>query len=328
MKFFRVFIAALCVGLVSCDVHESDADCEVEMRLSFRFTRGGDNHFNANEVPSLSIFVFDKNETFVGRYDELNNTLFDEYYVMTLPLMPGDYKFVVWGGLNDTNYYLSTNGRGANSTLAPVVGRTKLNDFALRIKRNTRNELTEKKNYVEVVPGALFFGTSKLETIAPNTSRELVIDLQKHTRRINLTVLGMPPAKTRALYDHMNITLDAPNGSYNFAGGMTNDRDPLTWIQHDVADDGDLTQTSTIYTLRTMFEDNHTLRVHNRSTSLDFYSADLLRDYIRKHPDYRRQEDVDAEDEYDITVDLRAPLAIMISVNGWDFQHTGGTIIQ
>ncbi len=107
---------------------------------------------------------------------------------------------------------------------------------------------------------------------------------------------------------------------------MAPDCAPLHYVQHDADEDGNITQTSTIYTLRTMYGDDHPLSIYNTSKGREFYNADLLRDYIGKVPQYATQDAVDAEDEYNITVDVRSNLTATVTVNGWNVGISGNII--
>ncbi len=218
MKNFKkivrmLLVPVLCAGMTACNFTEDTTECQVNMQLTFRFTKDGQEQFGT-QVPSLSVFVFDEEDKFVGRWDENDSTMFRTEYTMSLPLPPGKYSFVAWGGLSDPNYYLSTPGQGHSHVLTPVVGETTIGDFAVRIARTTRNSFTEQRNVVDHVPGALFFGHTGQRTLEVGDDNEVVINLMKHTQRINLTIIGMPDATTRAgNYDHMDITLSSANGS-------------------------------------------------------------------------------------------------------------------
>jgi hypothetical protein len=198
----------------------------------------------------------------------------------------------------------------------------------MRMARQTRNDYTGQGNFVDQIPGGLFFGDTNLRTLEMGVDNTIVVDLMKFTKQINITVIGLPDAIKRAnQWPHIDITLNASNGSYGFGGMPTTDRQPLTYIQHDINSDGDITQTSTLYTLRMMFEDDHTLSIYNTSTGRELYVKDALRDFIRKVPAYSTQEGVDAEDVFNITIDLRSHLGVTVTVNGWNV-GISGSIIQ
>lgn len=332
-----LLVGAMCLTMTSCnpfDLSDYEEDCVVDMRLTFRFSRYG-AELLAQEVPSLSVFVFDANDLFVGRFDEMEAANITEHYTMTVPLPPGTYRFVTWGGLVDPNYYLSSPDMELGYVLNPVVGETTLQEFAVRIARQARNSHRPTlSNFVDAVPGALFFGNTEQITITATADQQIELPLIKYTNTINLTVIGLPESThTRAnSYSYMDISLLSPNGSYDFYGDIASNRQMLTYPQHNVTDDGVLTQTSTIYTIRPVFGNEHTLSFYNTETNEEFYSADILNDYIRKTVDssgqyiYNTQAAVDMEDTFNIELDLRSPVNVTVTVNDYHVNSTGSSI--
>jgi hypothetical protein len=304
------------------------------MRLTFSFTRDGADHFGA-EVPSLSVFVFDEQGLFAGRWDETDNSKFGADYTMNLPLAPGTYSFVAWGGLVDPNYYLSSPNAGVDSRLDPVVGETTLEELILCIAHQVRNSYDSPQNYVDYVPGALFFGHTAQLTIEANKEQSHEIPLLKYTNTIYLTVIGLPDSgvMTRAnAYSHFDVTIQSPNCTYDFNGQLTTDRVPLTYVQHDAADSGPLTQSSSFHTMRLVLGNQYMLRFYNTETGENYYSARLLEDIISKVKDgsgqfpYDTQEELNGEDVYHIELDLRPEMGVTIKVNGWTINSYGGDI--
>jgi hypothetical protein len=345
----------LCLSLGSCDLSEDLSECvtEVEtgdMALTFRFTRDGANLFGT-EVPSLSVFAFDEYGLFVGRFDEPDRTKFTEEYAMRLPLPPGEYRFVVWGGLSDPNYYIGSMFREYGHVASLVVGGTSIEELTLRVARNTRNSYTEEKTFVDHIPGALFYGRTEPVTLLANEEREVTVDLKKLNKQINLTVIGLPEATTRAsAYDHMDISLGSANGCYDFMGVMAEDRQHLTWVQHDVADgtttvtDEDTqiesevpTQTSTLHTLDMQFGHDYTFTVYNTEKG-GTYEEDMLSEYIYKTKGgkYDTQEEVDAEDVFDVVIDISdktnwnpegdSYVGVTVTINGYEVENPGSII--
>ncbi len=342
MKFFKSILwltAALCTGVLpGCNLSEDMTDCPVEMKLTFRFSRHGEVLLG-REVPSLSVFVFDAGDRFVGRWDEMDAAAITADYTMALPLAPGTYRFVVWGGLSDDNYYLSSPGKGHGNVLVPIVGQTTFDEFAVRIARHTRNHHTGALHFVDVVPGALFFGSTPKMEIEAGSSPNVDIELVKYSNTFNLTVTGLPAGSTTraSSFPHIDVNLHSPNGCYAFSGETASDGARLTWPQHDSDHGPAQALTSTIHTLRPVFGSEHTLEFYNTDTGEVYYSADLLDDLIRKTQDaagnyiYGSQAAVDAEDTYDITIDLSpkdgsTQLGVSVTINGWQVNNWGEDI--
>lgn len=320
-------VMALCLTFVGCDVAEDETDCMVDMQLTFRFTKNdGADHFGV-EVPSLSVFVFDESRKFVGRWDEWDSSKFGTSYTMPIRVQPGTYSFVVWGGLNDTNYYLCAPGSAHGQTTGLSVGQTGMADVMLRLTGDTRNSYLTQKHYVDYVPSSLFFGRTGQVTLERNTNHTITVDLNKNSTQINLTVVGLPESTTRAgSYSHIDIYMDSPNGGYDFWNGLEESGRTFTYVQHNAASSGANIQTSRMHTLKMQYNNGHNLTIYNTETAKAIYTADLLEDYIRKVPAYTSQAAVDLEDEFDITIDLTTSLGVSVTVNGWDVGISGNVI--
>lgn len=331
MKLFKSImliwlpIAAMCLAMTACDVAEDETDCIVEMKIRFRFTKNDGSDYFGSEVSSLSVFAFDAARKFVGRWDEYDNSKFGNDYSMLIPLPPGDYSFVVWGGLQDTNYYLCGGSQQHGQTLDPVVGQTTMSELMLRLSCNTRNSHTTQMHYVDYIPTALFHGVTNQMNLSDQTGEDITIDLKKNSTQINLTIIGLPPSTTRNPAQHMDIYMESPNGGYNFWNDLEANGRTFTYVQHNTAGNTEI-QTSSLYTLKMQYGNGHRLTIYNTDTGSEFYTADLLEDYIRKVPAYNSQDAVDAEDVFDITIDARSNLGVTITVNGWNVGVSGNVI--
>lgn len=96
-------VAVLCGGLMSCDaLHENLEPCPQGARLRFVYNY---NMESANAFPSqvdcLTLLVYDEKGVFVDSFTETSDVLADEDWRMTIPLGPGKYRFVAWGGMAD-----------------------------------------------------------------------------------------------------------------------------------------------------------------------------------------------------------------------------------
>ncbi len=332
MKIFKRIIltclpaAALCAAMLSCNVSEDESDCVVDMKLTFRFTKDGQEMFGT-EVPSLSVFVFDEDDRFIERKDEYDSSKFGTDYYMPISLKPGTYRFVVWGGLDDANYRIHADKSLAQPS-APVAGQTELAKMALRLACDSRPGCTgAEKHFVDYAPGALFFGNTAQLALAANKTQTITIDLAKDSKLINLTVIGMTLPTRANDYPHMDISLDAPNGAYDFANNTIEAGcRTYTYVQRNAECEGDATQVSVISSMQMKFNRGHKLTIYNTETNADFFSVDVLDDIIAKAQAYSTQAAVDAEDEFDITIDLRSPVGAVITVNGWNVEVNGGDI--
>ena len=104
MPMVRVWLMSLilAVGCISCNTIFTDqSDCPrgVSLRFVYDYNMEYANAF-PSKVHCLSVYVFDENGQFVGRYDETTDVLRDESYRMEMKLDEGTYTLLAYGGLS------------------------------------------------------------------------------------------------------------------------------------------------------------------------------------------------------------------------------------
>lgn len=315
-------VATVCAGTTACDVSEDESDCVANMQLTFSFTKDGTEHFGT-EVPSLSVFVYDDGERFAGRWDENDNSKFSTDYTMTLPLPPGTYSFVVWGGLKDNHYGVCCGGNPAS----PIVGETLKGDMLLRVAGSGGHT-------VDYIPSALFHGATLPKTIKANADNKITVDLTKNSKQIRLTILGLPLPTRANPFTQMSMWLDAANGGYTFAGNAIESGCPL-YTYHGCEMDGGSGNSlvGSIYTfqLKLRESDGVTAKPH-RFVLWDsgkdgvYYEEDILHEIINKVAAYNSQSKIDAEDFFDVEIDLTPNAAVTVRVNGWTVNGYNGDL--
>ena len=333
IEFFTKWTAIMLLAatlLTGCTI-EDESDCIGDMALTFRFTHDGHDNFGP-QVPSLSVFVFDENGIFVGRWDETDNSKFGTNYTMKLPLPPGTYSFIVWGGLSDEQYYLCNPDDNQDNAKEPVVGKTHIDDILLRLTGNHSNE-------VAFIPATQFHGEAMKQEVVAGQSKDIVIDLVKNSKEIRLTILGLPlPASRMAIakadpFTQMNMWLTAPNGGYNFHNIMEQSAILMTYLEQGRDNNTGNSLIGSFHTLQLKLKDKnynnipYIYTLWNNQTGSVHHTADLLHDYIHKAQAYNTQAKIDAEDLFDITIELDPYVGVTVTVNGWKVD-TSGSIIQ
>lgn len=314
-------------GGTGCNVAEDESDCIMDISLKFHFTKEGQECFSA-EIPSISVFVFDEQDRFIGRWDENDNTKFHADYTMALPILPGKYRFVVWGGLKSENFYLTAPERPFGEMVEPVSGETTRDQMLLRLRCRTAAVGEETKNYVDFKENSQYYGESELQVLT-HKSKAVTIDLIKNTTQINLTLKGLSEETTRSgAFSHIVSIMESPNGGYDFSNRLEQSSTLYTYIQHEVMELEEGTQTSSFQTLKMQFNNGHYLTIHNQQTDEVIYRVDILEDYIRKVEAYSTQQAVDATDRFDIVIDMQnvGSLGVRVTVNGWRVNVSGGVI--
>jgi hypothetical protein len=300
------------------------------VRLAFRFTdRSGTESF-ASRVPSLSVFVFDGQGLYVERYDDMDNSRFSPAYTMNLPLTPGTYSFVVWGGITSDDYYLNCDPGGQ-----PVTGVSHINDVKVRLAGNHSQEITS-------IPADKFHGMALDTKIVAGEQNVVPIELTKNTNEIRLTILGLPvPAapmgerSTRANpCPQMNLWMTAANAGYDFHNSMDCLSPPITYHAQNIDGDPSGAMVASLHTLRLQLNDNtgdkmtYQYTLWNSETASVFHSADLLHDIIAKTSGghYNTQAKIDSEDLFRITIDLAAHAGVTVTVNDYKVNTTENEI--
>lgn len=105
--FFKMAMALVIAVpfLTSCDdniIYDDRTDCHPGINLRFVYDyhmEPGANAFMSN-VDCVTVFVLDTDGNYVTQFSESSDILKNENYRMHLPLDEGDYKLLVYGGLN------------------------------------------------------------------------------------------------------------------------------------------------------------------------------------------------------------------------------------
>lgn len=323
LKRWPLFLV-LAASIFSGCTKEDESDCYGDMVLTFRFTQGGQNNFGP-QVPSLSVFVFDEAGIYLGRWDETDNSKFAEDYKMTLPLPPGKYSFVVWGGLDNAHYYLCRPGESHAGATGPVIGETHMDQMLLRVVCAT----TGQRNEVGFVPNTQFHGEAMDQTVVAGTANDVPIDLVKNSKEIRITILGLPLPGTRANpFTQMSMWLDAANGGYNFRNKIESNGYTFTYLEQGKDGGANNSLVASLHTFQMKLQYSHTFTLWDSEEGSVYHTADLLRDYISKVPAYSTQAGIDAEDLFDIVLDLHPEMGVSVKVNGWQVEKSGHDQIQ
>lgn len=151
----RLFAATVCLLVMqSCDsvIYDDEGDCSVTYRVAFRYDlnmKWADAF--ANEVKSVHLYAFDSEGVLVWQGADRGDALAAPGYTMTLPLGPGSYRLVAWGGLD--------NGLGdAESFSVPALreGVSRIDELQCRLRRDyIDHEPTSNKKLAPLFHGIL-----------------------------------------------------------------------------------------------------------------------------------------------------------------------------
>jgi len=300
-----MFLMISGLSLFSCSTIEEDlADCDETVEISYQYLKGGQNRFGT-DVSSMDLFIFDEQGYYVGRWNENDNSKFSPDYKMSLKLPPGTYSFIAWGGLKNNDYTIMDADQSTAMPTLPVVGQTKIEEMLLRVRESNLRE-------VDYRPSDLFYGdvlTYTLPDMKPGVPSQLVIDLDKFTKQVDVKINGVTS-------DDVTAYLTSPNGRYTFLDDYEAPNVGIKYMPI-VEDQINDLYSSTFHTLRMSFGREIKLTVWDNKTNSEIFVADILEDYIRKIPEYSTQAAIDAEDYFLIEIWLDPFLQFTVKVNGW-----------
>lgn len=167
-------VAAAAVALTSCDALYDDLDpCPQGAKLRFVYDY---NMEFANAFPSqvdcLTLLVYDRAGKFVTSVTETSDVLADENWRMTLPLEPGSYSFVAWGGMADdeASFHFS-----ADPAVTPEAN--------LQVALNSDCMTSPKGTQLH----PLFYGDLKLDIPSESTDyTEATVYMMKDTNNVRI----------------------------------------------------------------------------------------------------------------------------------------------
>ena len=104
-RLLKLAAAMFSLLLISC-LKEDMSDCPEEIRVYFVFTtRVSGDQINPADVDRMHLYVFDDKGYYLSEYYDNHITNFNaDYYIDCSDLLPGNYRFIAWGGKNELYY--------------------------------------------------------------------------------------------------------------------------------------------------------------------------------------------------------------------------------
>lgn len=216
------FLGALLIALAApaCEsLYDELSDCYSGVKLRFVYEyhmEQGANAFPSN-VDCIDVYVFDAAGGFVTQFSETSSVLKDESYRMDIPLQPGSYRLVVYGGLScdRSEFRLSPQWDGPSAD-APVMS-----DITVTLPLDEDGVSRRKLHDIEERSGGLFYGTLDLtlteDDISSSGYREETVRLMKDTNNIQVILQELEDPYVIDVADYEfkivddNFVLDADN---------------------------------------------------------------------------------------------------------------------
>lgn len=212
-------LLSLSICLSSCEpIFDDQSDCDYGKALRFIFDyhmEPGANAFPAN-VDCVDVLVYDSNGNYVTKFTETSEELRNEGYRMHMPLDPGTYNLVVWGGTSCENNTFTL-------THSTATGRAAQHDMQVTLNTDEPGVSKKQLHDIDARTGGLFYGTHTF-TIDPddrssNGYKEETVNVMKNTNTIQVILQELTGDNSVDFKDYTfrivddNFVLDASNVS-------------------------------------------------------------------------------------------------------------------
>lgn len=303
-------------------IQEDSSDCNLGVKIRYVYFKNpsGTNRFGA-EVNKIVLYIFDKDNLYVGNVIELGPQLTNDY-VQDVPLAEaGVYSFVAWGGGSGSGDYEIVRKTASGFDKNLVVGETKLSDLHIRV-------VEDKNGVIDTEINSLFFGSlHQVDLKMGPAYTPIEIELMKNTNTINLSMTGFTPAQAKsAASTNYDVTITTIGGVYNFDNAVDKPlSSPYIYRHYKFQVDGQ-TLTHTLKTLQLLTWREMILSVTETNTGNVVLAPTNVVAMIMRNPAYKTQDDLDKEDTFNIVFTKGA--GITININGWEIIDTDIEIKQ
>ena len=179
-------LLCLALGFASCEsIFDENPDCRLGIALKFVYDyhmEPGADAFASN-VDCVSVLVFDAGGNYLTQFTETSDILRDADYRMELPLDPGDYHLVVYGGLAcaDASFTISPDWAAATRAVK--------DEIRVTLPLDERGVSDKQLHDIEQRTGGLFYGTLDVSLSEDDLAREFreeTVYLMKDTNNIQV----------------------------------------------------------------------------------------------------------------------------------------------
>lgn len=318
----------LAMTLTSCDViYDDEGDCTPYYYVNFVYDMNMKfaDAF-APEVNDITLYVFDKDGTFVSQQSEQGDALKQDGYRMALNLSAGKYTLVAWGGIRGE--------LGSYSLPQLTAGTSKLEDLTCRI---AQRENTAEGAVVKQIDN-LYHGMLEVELPDQEGEHVSTVSLTKNTNNVRVVLQNTSGQDLNASDFVFTITDD--NGWLNYDNNLLQD-ETLFYRPFDVREgsagvdtgDGAITSVKAVVAETTVSRlvkgNNPILTITKAQAEADGSHKTVLRipliDYALLVKGYYNrnmddQEYLDRQDEYNMVFFLDNDQSWMnayIYINSW-----------
>lgn len=228
-KNILLLTAVLAGAMASCDsvLDFEEGDCSIEYRVNFKYDYNMKKvDAFATQVKSVTLYAFDKKGTFVTQKTESGNMLSAGNYSMSIDLLPGEYEFITWAGLDDQSF--------AVPLLTPGTSKREALTVLTRRNIDTRANGEEGEYIVKRSLPSLFHGRVETVTLSDKPYTRAIqqfvttVPLVKNTNNIRVVIAQVnqkpdQPVSRAINKDRFSYAIYDDNGFMNYDNTLLED---------------------------------------------------------------------------------------------------------
>ena len=308
------------IFLFSC-LKEDMSNCPEQIRVYFTFTNkhtlvGEGYPIDPDDINQKRLYVFSHTGYYLGEYHDAHIANFnEEYYIDCSDLLPGKYRFVAWGGQDESCY---STALGHSENPAPFIKSTTGFDEALLMLKHSGNDVT--------TPVHQLFHSSLPVTVTNTKIQRFDMPVMQITNTVNIRTAGLPAGP-----DAYRFQIIDNNDAYTFDGLFaTGVSDPTFSYTTPCTKDGTGQLSATLNVMR-LAANRHKpqLQIYNETAGKPLYHTEDLIGLIQKADP---NNDFDTTHIYNIDIifdegnDTNFTFTILI--NGWAVREQGGDLTE
>lgn len=301
-----ILLSASLLCLASGCIKEDLSECNPGVLLKYDYSLNPE-HSNlfGEEVGKVTVFVFDENGLYYDRFSEAGSHLTNDWQ-MRLPLPPGNYTTVTWGGALGTYRIGETNADETAFQSELKKGVTHIDNFMLT---------AEKDGQPLAQLDDLYHGKADVTSVyQPETAT--TVDLMKNTKHLTVTVEDQTVGRDRTGTDDTpyEVYCTGTNARYLADNSFGMKAETITNRPYD-------TYTipgkaiSELDLLRLVIGRPFRLVVNDREGKKVF-DKDLV-EAMMATGNFKTQEDFDRELDYNVVITMDKNVVVTITINGW-----------
>ncbi|MDE5759570.1 MAG: FimB/Mfa2 family fimbrial subunit [Bacteroides sp.] len=298
---------ALLCGFSGC-IKEDRSECNPGVLLKFDYSLNPDyTNLFGDEVGKVTVYVFDENGLYYDRFSDEGKHLTNDWK-MLLPLPPGNYTTVTWGGPLGTMYRIGETNADETAFQSELKkGVTHISNFMLTAENNGQ-PLVELDD--------LYHGKADVTSVYW-PEEFTTVDLMKDTKLLTVTVKDKRVGQSRA--DATDVPYEVyctgTNARYLADNSFGKKAETITNLPYNTY----ITPGRAISELNLMrltIGRSFRLVVKDKEGKIVF-DKDLV-ETMQATGHYNTQEDFDREPRYDVVINMDGDTNIVITINGWE----------